>query len=258
MNGKGKTMKPIRLLILISLIALTVCGCKKQEPPTKEDKEVAMGNSLQWLGHASFKIIHGDNIIYIDPWKLTEAPHDATLVLVSHSHSDHHSPEDVARVSGPDTKLIASAEVINKEGNGRPIRPGEKIDLNGVSITGFPAYNPNKQYHPKANNWLGFIIQIGSLRIYYAGDTDLTDEMKALKDIDIALLPVGGKYTMNAEEAAQAVKHIKGHAVNEPKRAIPYHWGDIVGKRSDADHFADIALCEVTILKPGQTINLND
>jgi L-ascorbate metabolism protein UlaG (beta-lactamase superfamily) len=251
-------MKPIRLLILISLIALTVCGCKKQEPQTKEDKEVAMGNSLQWLGHASFRISYADNVIYIDPWKLTEAPHDATLVLVSHGHSDHHSPEDVARVSGPHTKLVASNDVIRKEKKGQAIKPGEKIDLNGVTVTGVPAYNPIKQFHPKANNWLGFIIQIGALRIYYAGDTDVIDEMKALKDIDIALLPVGGKYTMNAKEAAMAVERIKADAVNEPKRAIPYHWGDIVGKRGDADHFADIAKCEVTILKPGQTLNLNN
>jgi L-ascorbate metabolism protein UlaG (beta-lactamase superfamily) len=244
-------MKPVRILILISLIALTVSGCKKQEPQTKQDKEAAMGSSLQWLGHASFKITHGDNIIYIDPWKLTEAPHDATLVLVSHSHSDHHSRQDVARVSGPDTKLVASNDVIRKERKGQPIKPGEKIDLNGVTITGVPAYNPIKQFHPKAHNWLGFIIQIGSLRIYYAGDTDLTDEMKALKDIDIALLPVGGRFTMNAKEAAQATTHFK------PRRAIPYHWGDIIGEESDAAEFAATADAKVTVLKPGQTLDLN-
>ena len=91
---------------------------------------------------------------------------------------------------------------------------------------------------------------MGGKRIYYAGDTDLTDEMKALKNIDVALLPIGGKYTMNAEEAAEATKNIK------PKKAIPYHYGDIVGSQSDAEKFTKLAGCEVKILKPGETLSI--
>ena len=211
-----------------------------------------MGNAIQWLGHASFRISYSDKVIYIDPWKLTSAPHDATAVLVSHGHHDHYSPDDIAKVAGPDTEIITSADVIKQHKEGQALAPGQKVDLDGVSVTGVPAYNPDKRFHPKGNNWLGFVIELGSLRIYYAGDTDLTDEMKALKDIDIALLPVGGTYTMNAEEAAMAADHIK------PRRAIPYHWGDIVGKRSDADRFADIAKCEVKVLKPGESLELTD
>ncbi|MCH7558115.1 MAG: MBL fold metallo-hydrolase [Planctomycetes bacterium] len=208
-----------------------------------------MGITIQWLGHASFKICHEDTVIYIDPWKLKESPHDATLVFVSHSHYDHYSPEDIAKVSGQDTKLIASADVVAKEKAGEAIMSGLTVELESVRVRGVAAYNPNKQFHPKANNWVGFIIEIGSKRIYYAGDTDLTEEMKALKDIDIALLPVGGTYTMNADEAAEAAKHIK------PKQAIPYHWGDIVGRRSDAERFAELAECEVKILKAGESIS---
>ena len=244
-------MKWLRLLTLGLVVGLVVCGCKKEGPKQeKPRKEVSMGNTLQWFGHASFRISYGDKVIYIDPWKLTDAPHDATAVLVSHSHHDHYSPDDIATASGPGTKIVASTDVIRKEGKGQAIKPGEKIDLDGVSVTGVAAYNPSKRFHPKANNWLGFVVELGSVRIYYAGDTDLTDEMKALRDIDIALLPVGGTYTMNAEEAAMAVEHIK------PKRAIPYHWGDIVGERSDADQFADIAKCEVKVLKPGESIEI--
>ena len=246
-------MKWLRLLTLGLVVGLVVCGCKKEQPGTEQEKpgkEVPMGNTLQWFGHASFKIRYDDKVIYIDPWKLTEAAHDAMLVLVSHSHYDHYSAKDIAKAAGPGTKIIASADVIKKEGKGQAIKPGEKIDLDGVSVTGVAAYNPNKRFHPKANNWLGFIIEIGSARIYYAGDTDLTDEMKAVRDIDIALLPVGGTYTMNAEEAAMAVEYIK------PKRAIPYHWGDIVGERSDAVRFAQNAKCEVTVLKPGESIEI--
>ena len=209
-----------------------------------------MSISLQWLGHASFKLRHDDTVIYIDPWKLKESTHDATMVLVSHSHYDHYCAKDIAKVSGPDTKIIAPADVIGEHGEGQVIKPGQKIEIGGISVSGVPAYNPNKQFHQKRNNWVGFVIEVGSKRIYYAGDTDLTNEMKALKDIDVALLPVGGTYTMNAEDAAEATGHIK------PKQAIPYHWGDIVGSRNDAEKFAETAQCKVTVMAPGDTINI--
>jgi len=252
-------MRVLRLSILAFLFLTFVCGCKKEDTEKHEiertekeqaGKEVAMGMTLQWLGHASFKICHEDTVIYIDPWKLKDSPHDATLVLVSHSHHDHYSKEDIAKVSGPDTKLIASADVVAQEKAGEAIMPGLTIELESARLTGVAAYNPNKKYHPKANNWVGFIIEVGSKHIYYAGDTDLTEEMKAIKDIDIALLPVGGTYTMNSEEAAEAAKYIK------PKQAIPYHWGDIVGRQNDAEKFAGLAECEVKILAPGDILGL--
>ncbi|HCO94029.1 MAG TPA: Zn-dependent hydrolase [Phycisphaerales bacterium] len=210
-----------------------------------------MGMTLQWLGHASFKICDEDAVIYIDPWKLKDSPHDATLVLVSHGHYDHYSPDDIAKVSGPETKLVASADVVAKAKAGEVILPGLSIEFGNVKVSGVAAYNPDKQFHPKANNWTGFIIVVGSQRIYYAGDTDLTEEMKALKEIDIALLPVGGTYTMDAAQAAEATKYIK------PKRAIPYHWGDIVGGRADAEAFAEAAECETKILTPSEKITLD-
>jgi len=210
-----------------------------------------MGITLKWLGHASFKICHDDTVIYIDPWKLKDSPKDASLVLISHSHYDHYSQEDIAKVISAGTTLIASADVVEKKKSGNVISPGQTIQLDNVQIQGVAAYNPAKNFHPKRNNWLGFIIEVGSKRIYYAGDTDLTDEMKSLKEIDVALLPVGGTYTMDAAEAAEATGHIK------PKQAIPYHWGDIVGGRSDAEAFSDAAECEVQILSPGETIGLD-
>ncbi|MHC4355668.1 MAG: MBL fold metallo-hydrolase [Planctomycetota bacterium] len=209
-----------------------------------------MGTTIQWLGHASFRISHEDTVIYVDPWKLKNQPNDATMVLVSHKHYDHYSAEDIAKVSGPDTKLIASADVIAEEHAGEAIMPGLTVELGGVRIIAVPAYNPAKQFHPRANNWVGFVIEIGSKRIYYAGDTDLTEEMKALKNIDVALLPVGGTYTMDAAEAAQAANLMK------PKRAIPCHWGDIVGKLSDAMQFGKMAECPTTVITPGQTAHL--
>jgi len=250
-------MRNLRVSVLIVMLGLTVCGCKKEEEgaemtKTTEEKmrkETVMGIAIQWLGHASFRICYEDTVIYIDPWKLKESAGDATLVLVSHSHYDHYSQEDIAKVSGPDTKLIASADVIAKAKAGEAIMPGLIVELEGVRVIGVAAYNPDKQFHPKGNNWAGFIIEIGSKRIYYAGDTDLTEEMKALKDIDVALLPVGGTYTMNAKEAAEATEHIK------PKLAVPYHWGDIVGGQSDAEQFAKSAACEVKVLEAGESVS---
>jgi L-ascorbate metabolism protein UlaG (beta-lactamase superfamily) len=239
---REEKMRYFKVLIVICIFGSVIFGCKK--------KEAVMGITIQWLGHASFRICYEDKVIYIDPWKLKESVGDATLVLVSHSHYDHYSAEDIAKVSGSDSKLIASADVVAKEKAGEAILSGLTIALEGVRVIGVPAYNPDKQFHPKGNNWVGFIIEIGAKRIYYAGDTDLTEEMKALKDIDVALLPVGGTYTMNAKEAAEATSHIK------PKLAIPYHWGDIVGGRSDAEQFGEQVECNVKILAPGETVSI--
>ncbi|MBN2271596.1 MAG: MBL fold metallo-hydrolase [Sedimentisphaerales bacterium] len=253
-------MRGLRLFVLGLALGAAACGCKNDGPAPagKKDtvekeqgaKEAAMGLTLKWLGHASFRISNEDTVVYIDPWKLRDSPHDANLVLVSHSHHDHYSPDDIEKVSGDDTKLAASNDVVLKERNGQTIAPGMTLEFVGVRVQGVPAYNPAKQFHPKANQWVGFIIEIGGKRIYYAGDTDITDEMKSLKDIDVALLPVGGTYTMSAAEAAEAAGYIK------PKLAVPYHWGDIVGSKNDADSFAQKAVCEVKVLKPGEAISL--
>ena len=209
-----------------------------------------MAVTIQWLGHASFKIKGNGEVVYIDPWKLDEASHDATVVLVSHRHYDHCSAEDAAKVSGPETKMFGPSDVIAGAGKGQVIKPAETVTAGGVRITGVASYNPAKQFHPKANNWLGFVIEIGAKRIYYAGDTDVTDEMNQLGEVDVALLPVGGTYTMNAREAAAAAERIK------PAQAIPYHWGDIVGGANDAEQFAEMASCEVIVLNPGQSVDI--
>ena len=252
-------MRNFKVLIIICMFGLVVCGCKKEDQDAENErteetmrKEAVMGITIQWLGHASFRICYEDKVIYIDPWKLKESVGDATLVLVSHSHYDHYSAEDIAKISGTGSKLIASADVIAKEKAGEAILPGLTVALEGIWLNGVAAYNLDKEFHPKGNNWVGFVIEIGAKRIYYAGDTDLTEEMKELKDIDVALLPVGGTYTMNAEEAAEATSHIK------PKLAIPYHWGDIVGERNDAEKFSEQVECNVKILLPGEMVTIEE
>ena len=207
---------------------------------------------IQWLGHSSVKVWAGNVAIYIDPRNLTVSPHDATLVLVTHTHSDHYQPADIAKVSGPETKFIAPPDVVALYGKGQAIAPGQRIQFNGFSVTAVPAYNTNKPNHPKSNNWVGYIIEIASKRIYCAGDTDLIEEMKTLGSIDVAILPAGGTYTMNATEAAEATKYIK------PLLAIPYHWGQNVGTLRDAETFAELAACNIKIMSPGEIVSSQD
>ncbi len=209
-----------------------------------------MAITLTWLGHASFRVAAGETVVYIDPWKLKSPAKDADLILVSHSHFDHYSAPDIKAVSKGDAPLIGAADVIKQHGAGRVLAPGQSLELGRLTLTGVPAYNPAKPFHPRANQWLGFVIAIDGRRIYYAGDTDATKEMKALTNIDLALLPVGGTYTMNASEAAEAVNTFK------PARSVPYHWGDIVGDKADAERFAQVSHGPTTILTPGQSLTL--
>jgi L-ascorbate metabolism protein UlaG (beta-lactamase superfamily) len=199
--------------------------------------------ALSWLGHASFRIEFGDKVIYIDPWKI-KRKEEASLVLITHSHFDHLSVDDVKRVQGSGTVIVATRDSASKlKGDIRIVKPGDSVTVNDIGIEAVPAYNIGKSYHPKSNGWVGFILDLGGTRIYHAGDTDAIPEMKKIK-ADVALLPVGGTYTMTAQEAAEIANEFK------PKTAIPMHWGTIVGSREDAERFKDIFKGETLILEP--------
>jgi L-ascorbate metabolism protein UlaG (beta-lactamase superfamily) len=212
-------------------------------------KEIAMSIKIEWLGHASFRI-SCEVTLYIDPWKIQDNPHDADLILISHDHFDHYVAEDVAKVAKKETQIVATADVIAKHGAGETIAPGEQKELENIKIVATSAYNIDKEFHPQKNNWVGFIIELNDKRIYFAGDTDHIPEMHSIKHIDLAMMPVGGTYTLTGAEAAVAVNQI------QPKKALPYHWGDIVGELSDAESFSAEARCEVIILKPGEHLIL--
>ena len=206
---------------------------------------------IKWISHASFRIAGAGSVIYIDPWKLTNQPHDADVVIVSHGHSDHFSPQDVEKVSNPETTVLAPADTVAKFRNAGTITPGQTITVGDVTVEAVAAYNVDKKFHPKNNNWIGAIITLDDKRIYYAGDTDLIDEMSGLDNIDVALLPVGGTYTMNSSEAARACERIGC------KTAVGYHWGDIVGSQSDAESFIKaVTCCEAKLLQNGQAITI--
>ena len=206
--------------------------------------------TITWIHHASFRISGLGRVIYIDPWKIPSAPGDADIVLVSHDHFDHCSAEDVKKVSGAKTVLAAPSDVVAKLGFGEIIGPGEELRINNASIQAVPAYNISTNFHPKGKGWIGAVIGLDGKRIYYAGDTDITPEMALLTSIDLALLPVGGTYTLDAAGAARACDAIA------PAAALPYHWGDIVGSVGDAEAFADSAPCKVHVLQPGDSLEL--
>jgi len=191
-------------------------------------------NMITWLGHDGF-MLGREVVVYTDPFELKRGKGNkkADLILVTHEHYDHLSPEDIAKITGPDTVIVAPPDCAHKlTGEVRTVRPGDVLQIKGIKVEAVPAYNINKKFHPKENNWVGYIITIGGLRIYHAGDTDHIPEMSDIK-CDIALLPVSGTYVMTAKEAVAAAIDIG------PKVAIPMHYGgSVIGTIADAERFA--------------------
>jgi len=197
-----------------------------------------MIDKIKWLGHATFQI-KDDKIIYIDPWKLKGTEEKADLILITHDHYDHCVPEDVAKIQVEGTVIVTTADCAQKlSGDVRVIAPGQSMTVGGIQVEAVPAYNLNKDFHPQANGWVGFVITVEGQRIYHTGDSDMTPEMCQVQ-ADIVMLPVGGTYTMTAEEAAQAANAIK------PSFAVPMHYGTIVGSQEDAKKFQE--LCQVPV-----------
>lgn len=193
---------------------------------------------IHWLGHASFRIngppFVDDPVIYIDPWRIPDGAPSADLILISHEHHDHCSPDDIERIMNGSTQIIASQRVADRISFPvvilREWQATAIPDLR-VSVRAVPAYTVNHTYHDRSYGGLGFIITIKRHDIYFAGDTDKIPEMAKI-GCDIALVPVGGSYTMDVEAAVEAVELIK------PKIAIPMHYGrEIPGSRHNGMRF---------------------
>ena len=198
-----------------------------------------MAKNIEVLIHSSIKI-NGENVIYIDPFNVDKKYNDADFIFITHNHYDHYSKQDIDKVKTNNTVYIVpkmmGTDLLNEgvlKNNIVLIEPNNTYDINGIHFETIPAYNTNKQFHPKENGWVGYVIEQNGLRYYIAGDTDITEENKRVK-CDIALVPVGGTYTMNARESAELINIIK------PKIAVPTHYGDIVGTKQDAEKFIEL------------------
>ena len=214
-----------------------------QDQGARPGDRPALLEHLHWLGHDAFRIDRPVTI-YLDPWKLPPGSKPADLILVSHHHNDHCSPEDVESIRHEATIVVASSSAAGKlRAPVRVLPAGKSIMVAGVTVEGVPAYNLDKKYHPRDEGHIGFIVHLGNERLYFAGDTDLIPEMTGLA-CDVALLPVSGVYTMTAEEAARAAGVIR------PRVAVPMHYGaGVAGSAEDAETFRKQCPVPVVILK---------
>ena len=209
---------------------------------------------LKWLGHASWKIKAGGKTIYIDPYQ-GDYDEKADLILSTHSHTDHCDPGKIKLIRGGDTVIVAPADCASKIGaKVRSLKPGEKAAFDEVTIEAVEAYNykrfrsPGTPYHPKGLG-VGYLIKAEGKTVYHAGDTDFIPEMKELEGVDLALLPSGGTYTMDNDEAVDAAVAI------HPRTVVPMHiWDtDPGGFKRMVESESDI---RVVVLRPGETIEI--
>ena len=204
-----------------------------------------MLENISIIHHSSIKF--SDNIkIYFDPYKINENNNDADIIFITHNHYDHYSENDIKKIYNANTKFIIpkdlEKELLNlgiKKENIVTVAPNNNYNVLDISFKTIPAYNINKPFHPKENNWVGYLINYNNFTYYIAGDTDITEDNKLIK-CDVAFLPIGGKYTMNYKEAAELTNIIK------PKIVVPIHYGLIVGTTEDAIEFSKLINKDIT------------
>ncbi len=193
-----------------------------------------MLDRFTWFRQSAYLWRGDDLTVYIDPWMVTtDDPADA--VFITHAHYDHFQHDDIEKVRKTGTKIVAPHDIARElSGDVTPVRPGDSLDVAGIKVQVVPAYNVVKerlQAHPKENNWVGYILTLGTNTYYHAGDTDHIPELESVR-ADVAFLPIGGTYTMDPGEAAGLAKAISPHL------AVPMHYGFVVGSPSDAERFA--------------------
>lgn len=205
-----------------------------------------MLNGIEVLCHSSIRFDKGE-VIYFDPFKIEENYKDADVIFITHDHYDHYSEKDIDKVVNNDTIIVAPEDLLTKllkkgfeKENIVLVTPNESYTVKGLEFQTIPAYNTNKQFHPKANEWVGYLIKIEGITYYIAGDTDITEENRNVK-CDVAFVPVGGTFTMDYREAAKLINEIK------PKIAVPTHYGSIVGDKEDGVRFANLIERDVEV-----------
>ncbi|MER3396019.1 MAG: Zn-dependent hydrolase [Acidimicrobiia bacterium] len=209
-----------------------------------------MLEKFRWYKQSSYKWQGAGKTIYIDPWDIPQGDAEADAIFITHAHFDHFSRKDIEKVQRSSTVIVAPRDVA-RELSGRviPIAPGDKGEAAGITYEAVPAYNVVEgrlDYHPKANNWVGYLLELDGYTYYHAGDTDHLPELEKLS-CHVAFVPIGGTYCMDVSEASGLVKVIK------PQIAVPMHYGFVegVGKAEDGRRFKEEASpVEVELLEP--------
>lgn len=197
-----------------------------------------MYHQARKLFHSSIRI-GGSIVVYVDPWQMKGAPHDADLILVTHEHHDHYSPEDISKISKPDTCLVVPEHMTGIPG-AQPVVPGKQYCFCGIPVETVAAYNIGRPFHPKENGNVGYVVHLDGVVYFIAGDTDkITENERVI--CDVALVPAGGKYTMDAAQAAELVNVI------HPKVAIPTHYGTVTDSADAAVIFAQNVAADIEV-----------
>ena len=193
-----------------------------------------MLDKIEVLIHSSIKFSKG-LIIYFDPYKIDRDYHDADIIFITHDHYDHYSPLDIKKVIKDDTIIVAPQDIGKKLSTNNIIGvvPNKNYEVLNIKFKTIPAYNVNKNFHPKENNWVGYLLEYNNIKYYIAGDTDITKENQNIV-CDVAFVPIGGVYTMDYQEAAKLINKIK------PRIAVPIHYGLIVGNKDDGIKFSKL------------------
>ena len=196
-----------------------------------------MTENIEVFINNSIRIRDRIGTIYIDPYEMKEELHDADFIFVTHDHYDHYSPDDILKVVGDATVLIVpekmegkTSDISGKMHKVVTVKPGMFYETDGMEFDTVAAYNTIKPFHMKSAGWVGYILHLDRKLIYIAGDTDITKEARTVR-CDIALVPIGGTYIMNARQAAELVNEI------QPEVAIPVHYGSVVGEKADEEMF---------------------
>ena len=176
-------------------------------------------DGVTWFRQSSVRIRREGVEIHVDPWGVTEES-EADYILLTHPHYDNFSEEDIARVRGSNTVVIAPTSMKKQLGDADHfLHPGDLIQLDRIDVLGVPAHNHrDRRFHPPDSDWLGYVFTVGSVTYYHAGHTDFLDSMRGIQ-CDVAFLPCCSDYTMGPEEAARAGEACGASII------VPIHWG---------------------------------